>query len=137
MRREILEAMARTLTVTACADAYDEGFNDIPQDQYAGPGTDWFDTIRDGYPPEALWYAKAIFQGTRWNVEAEAKCWTAITGRTVEDFAHYFAMASLGHGVGLEDAVPCDSSYRPPQVGHFDFGPYCFDVVGWLQGANK
>ena len=121
-RAEILESIARTLFVTAYADACedtDEGGCQPDMTQAAGAGEDWFDTVTDETPGEARETARDIaddFEARNGRkLEAAGAQWTRLEfhynrgPHDLESFGHYLAMTCLGHGVGLWDDYKGDT----------------------------
>ena len=136
MRDEILQSMARTLFVTAYADAVDEGEIDGPS---AGGGEDWMDVAPEASPEtaeHALKLAERMLAeflklngGT---LESLCEEWCSPESQTYANgrehdadlFGHYIAMQSLGHGVGLNDDTGPDC--REWECGYFcGLGDYC------------
>ena len=126
-RDEIVDSVARMLFVTAFADACEdeelasEGF-EIDRTQAAGAGQDWFDTVTDDTPGEAIDRAREIVadfeaRNSR-TIEDAGNEWSALdfhygAGREhgLERFGYCIAMTYLGAGVGLWDDFRGD---KPP-----------------------
>ena len=137
-REEILESVARTLFVSAFADACedDEAHPDFDAgDQAAGAGEDWFDTVTDPTPEAAtVKAAEVVADFERRNertVEDAAAEWAGYPGhgRRGNDeaaFGYCLAMQSLGHGVGFWDDVSM------PEDARFATGYFWFDACDWL-----
>jgi hypothetical protein len=141
-RDTILEHMARTLFVTSFAEACEDrvAYSDFdPRDQAAGAGEDWFDTVTDPTPPQAVAKARDIaidFEALNGRtLENAGEQWAAIPGhcyRTADDaeaFGFRLAMQALGHGVGLWDDVndPSEVGYATFYVGYTEF--YAWDWI--------
>ena len=136
-RDEILESVARTLFVTAFADACtdEEAHPDFDAgDQAAGAGENWFDTVTDPTPEAATVKAAEIaadFEARNGRtVEDAAAEWAGYPGHVREPnedrFGYFLAMQSLGAGVGLwDDAVA-------PREARFATGYFWFDACDWL-----
>jgi len=162
MKTDILESIARTLTVCAVADAYDRAQEDASQngetdalDQIepyaAGQGEDWMNTVTEGYPPEAMGKAEEILNtlgalNPGHTLEGMFDTWAESTYLKHRDFdgwehetgpldrfGHNVAMMFLGHGVGLED--DSGREYRAPETGHVDFDDSYFDLLAFLTEA--
>lgn len=129
---EILESIARTLFVIAFADACGElSSGDIDHEQAAGAGDDWFDTVTDDTPDEAVTRAREIADdfekrnGCR--LESAGAEWTGFDfhyekGRThdLEAFGHGLAMTYIGSGVGLFDGFKGENP-KGFECGHSEF----------------
>lgn len=155
MRERITNAVARTLTLLAIADAWEgeerDSFN-FPSDfQGAGPGEDWDDVIPEHKPPsEALSVARLIVERTQVlnkgrSIEDIGSDWDTAcaadddhgaefewSDEGPERFGHCLAMQALGHGVSLDDDVPHGRAYERPVTGHHEFYAWDFDVGAWL-----
>lgn len=109
-RDNIIQDMARTLTVTSVADGVDAGA--IGDDYSPGPGGDWMNTV-DGIDPNALDMCKRFASNLEERldlciVDMEAQ-WKAAARYRHDDFGHLLVMQSLGHGVGLSDDIYGDA----------------------------
>lgn len=130
MRTEILNSMARTLYVTAYADAIDNGAIEGPA---AGSGEDWMDVAPDA-PAEIHTEAHALAEKilaeflelnggtletllTEW-CTPESQRYNRGRAHDTDLFGHYIAMQSLGHGVGLNDDTSPDC--RDWKTGDFE-----------------
>lgn len=112
---DICRAMARTLYVAWMADAHDDQDDSFDaEDQAAGPGQDWMDTVED--PPtnttaweEALITAGRVYQDytLAWGIEPFYVLYD-LPDRA-ERWAHGAMMASMGHGVCWTDDGPIEA----------------------------
>lgn len=131
-RAEIVESIARALFVSSFAAICDElaagdaetaeDFEGLSEEsrerlesQAAGMGGDWMDTVTDDTPAEAFAVAEEIasaFEERNRRALAEAcEEWLLLDHYyarrepSADDFGHYLAMESIGHGVGLWDNI--------------------------------
>lgn len=129
MRRQLLiNQFARTLTVSAVADAYDR--QEMPRNApHAGGGEDWMQCLPDGVPLKALEVAGSVIsQIEKLNrcdllqvFAANAKLEGHRTPPKLKDFAHDLAMEATGTGVGWGDDHP-DHNLEFP---HLEFYCWC------------
>ena len=120
-RTEIVENMARTLFVTAYANAYDNG--DVPKSMpHPGPRQDWFE-YSPATPKEVAPHAENLalmienLNGGR-SLGALYREAAAAEGRhdkepTTEEFGYYLVMESNGSGVAWSDDHP-DMDFKMP-----------------------
>lgn len=159
MRERITQAVARTLALSAIADAWEDedGASDWawPEDfQGAGPGEDWDDIVPEGAPEEAVAKAREIVRdfearngrdvvsiGEDWDTAANMDCgypedddpaqfeWS---DEGPERFGHCLALQALGAGVGLSDDIRHGVEYTRPETGLFEFHAWDFDLAAFL-----
>lgn len=159
MREEIIQAVARTLTLDAIATAWEdreESEEGIFPESFegAGPGEDWDDIVPEGAPEKAVAKAREIVRdfearngrdvvsiGEDWDTAANMDC-----GYPEDDdpaqfewsddgpqrFGHCLALQSLGHGVGLSDDIRHGVEYTRPETGLFEFHAWDFDLSAFL-----
>lgn len=139
-REEILTSMARTLYVTAHADACEdeEAYPDYDRSDAPGAGGEWFDATTGETPAAAVTKAAEIAADfeTRngWPLEAACDHWTGLEfhyggGRPhdADQFGHYLIMTYIGSGVGLWD----DHRGGEPdgfECGNAEFSAYDFEA---------
>lgn len=138
-REEILTSMARTLYVTAHADACEdeEAYPDYDRSDAPGAGGEWFDATTGETPAAAVTKAAEIaadFESRNGRtLEDAGNAWAALEfyygGRAhdLNQFGHYLTMTYLGHGVGLWD------DFKGPnpdgfECGHAEFYAWDFEV---------
>lgn len=127
MGEEILESMARTLWVTAYADAVEDWGNENgeahPDHPRARGGQDWFDVAPET-PQEAKDKAAACFDWLTQNNGLLIQAYEAIPSPkgTPKEFGYYLVMEGLGHGVAWSD------NYEPHKLDV----PY-IEFSCWLQ----
>ena len=99
---EAVSIVARTLFVCDYADGVEEGRIEGPK---ASAREDWFDVAPEKTTDTAVLAARDLLAQIPMH-PVMCKSWVSITGDMEEDFYHYLAMTSLGHGVGLQDDLP-------------------------------
>jgi hypothetical protein len=154
IRGRIVEGVARTLTLCACADAIEEpsrfdfepDADDLEQFN-PGSGGDWDDSIPDGFPPEAFEKAQMIVLGfevlngrpaedigAEWDTLCDQEAEFEWSEEGPERFGHCLAMEYLGHGVGLCDDIPAGAKWPngKPKSNSGEFYAWDFDMRKFL-----
>lgn len=120
---------AKAFFASAWADAADES-----DDSPIGAGTEIFDVMPDTIDPAAIHAAKTL----RMDMERANGCSIGdLLGlierdgdgdrdNTIENFGHYSAMQSMGHGVGLYDAFGSDV-HDAIKVPYVEFGSHSLE----------
>lgn len=112
----IARAMARAFFMSAFADAYDDAHDDCPERARIGSmcGRDFRDVLPEQCDPGAESAAQELCEKLEkengrdlFNLyydAQEARVFRArLKNMTPENFGHFLAMQSMGHGVGLEE----------------------------------